>query len=710
MPPTFTISSGSERVVEVYPERRGNSSAGSASVVSPTSSDSRSFSSASSDSYIQVEPPYGDEDDIDPEDSASRSRQPTSRRRNTEVRPAPPRRQSSRRVVREREDPPRRHRSHTHHSSRPRRTESRRTPSDESSSVASFDDYPYSHHGAPQPPRAYPPPPNSGYRHVPAHSHGGYPPNMTSAPPYNDPFAGHQAMIPVPHQDPFGYQQPNPFGPHAGQGNPFSPMSQGGSSYFSTDPHTAPQMGPPHRPPGPPRPQSFAAPSQYGSEMSMTPYPPPSAHPGMPYNPYQASSMPQHMQGMAPGMPPGMPGGYPGMGVWPPPSHTSSPAPKEDATLAELESLKAMLQKQQEEKENKAKEQAEKAKEEEKSSTVAELESLKQLIAKHEEARLAAEKERLAKAEEEAAAAAAKKAAEAAEIKRKEEIAAAFQKAKEDAEKAAEEAAKKAKEEHEQKLAEAKKAQEDAEKKQKELEDEAAKNKPTPDSLKAPIRFKDAVGRKFSFPWHLCKTWKGMEGLIRQAFLHIDLIGEHVHQGHYDLTGPDGEIILPQVWDTMIQPDWEITMHMWPMPEPPKSPPKDKLAEDAAAAAAAADPLAGIDFASLGLGDLGGLPTKKASKKGKEGKAKKQKSASPEIVAVPPPPPGHPGNGMPPPPPPMNFPPGMMPDGMGMGMGMPPGIQSVEEKRRSGSKPKSKGLSGWQAWMVGGNVKQHKKK
>jgi len=25
---------------------------------------------------------------------------------------------------------------------------------------------------------------------------------------------------------------------------------------------------------------------------------------------------------------------------------------------------------------------------------------------------------------------------------------------------------------------------------------------------KAPIKFKDAVGRKFSFPWNLCKTWK----------------------------------------------------------------------------------------------------------------------------------------------------------------------------------------------------------
>lgn len=60
-----------------------------------------------------------------------------------------------------------------------------------------------------------------------------------------------------------------------------------------------------------------------------------------------------------------------------------------------------------------------------------------------------------------------------------------------------------------------------------------------------------------------------MEDLIRQAFLHVEVIGPHVAEGHYDLVGPNGEIILPQVWETMIEPDWIITMHMWPMPEPP---------------------------------------------------------------------------------------------------------------------------------------------
>ena len=61
-----------------------------------------------------------------------------------------------------------------------------------------------------------------------------------------------------------------------------------------------------------------------------------------------------------------------------------------------------------------------------------------------------------------------------------------------------------------------------------------------------------------------------MEDLIKQAFLHVDVIGPHVAEGHYDLVGPNGEIILPRVWETMIEPDWTIVMHLWPLPEPPK--------------------------------------------------------------------------------------------------------------------------------------------
>ncbi|RYP47236.1 hypothetical protein DL768_006679 [Monosporascus sp. mg162] len=89
---------------------------------------------------------------------------------------------------------------------------------------------------------------------------------------------------------------------------------------------------------------------------------------------------------------------------------------------------------------------------------------------------------------------------------------------------------------------------------------------------KAPIRFKDAVGRKFSFPFHICQTWQGMEELIKQAFIHVDVIGPHVQAGHYDLIGPSGEIILPSVWEKVIEPDWAVTMHMWPMEQRPPNP------------------------------------------------------------------------------------------------------------------------------------------
>ncbi|KAG8525424.1 uncharacterized protein KY384_009068 [Bacidia gigantensis] len=82
-----------------------------------------------------------------------------------------------------------------------------------------------------------------------------------------------------------------------------------------------------------------------------------------------------------------------------------------------------------------------------------------------------------------------------------------------------------------------------------------------------PIKFRDAVGRKFSFPFHLCATWSGMEFLIKEAFMHIEGLGPHVAEGHYDLLGPHGEIIMPHVWETVVEPDWTVTMHMWPMTE-----------------------------------------------------------------------------------------------------------------------------------------------
>jgi hypothetical protein len=66
-----------------------------------------------------------------------------------------------------------------------------------------------------------------------------------------------------------------------------------------------------------------------------------------------------------------------------------------------------------------------------------------------------------------------------------------------------------------------------------------------------------------------------MEELIRVAFSHVDGFAPYVAAGRYDLIGPYGKIILPEVWETLIQPDWLITMHMWPMPEPPGGSPDE---------------------------------------------------------------------------------------------------------------------------------------
>ncbi|KAK7191008.1 uncharacterized protein CC84DRAFT_657054 [Paraphaeosphaeria sporulosa] len=70
-----------------------------------------------------------------------------------------------------------------------------------------------------------------------------------------------------------------------------------------------------------------------------------------------------------------------------------------------------------------------------------------------------------------------------------------------------------------------------------------------------------------------------MEELIKQAFLHVEIIGPHVHERHYDLVDPDGEIILPQVWKSIIQSGWAVIMRMWPVSEPPPPPPPMELSQ-----------------------------------------------------------------------------------------------------------------------------------
>lgn len=73
-----------------------------------------------------------------------------------------------------------------------------------------------------------------------------------------------------------------------------------------------------------------------------------------------------------------------------------------------------------------------------------------------------------------------------------------------------------------------------------------------------------------------------MEDLIKQAFAHVEVIGPHVQEGHYDLIGPDGEIILPVVWEKTVQPGWQISMRMWPAEKHPLPGPHPNMSPEQA--------------------------------------------------------------------------------------------------------------------------------
>lgn len=58
-----------------------------------------------------------------------------------------------------------------------------------------------------------------------------------------------------------------------------------------------------------------------------------------------------------------------------------------------------------------------------------------------------------------------------------------------------------------------------------------------------------------------------MSELITEAFRPIKSLDPWVAVGHYDLLNARGEIILPTVWHSIIEPGAAIAMHMLPKPE-----------------------------------------------------------------------------------------------------------------------------------------------
>jgi hypothetical protein len=429
----------------------------------------------SQDSWDHLRDYIPGEEDIDPSESASRSQQPTAQSaRGYAAGKQPVGRGTAPRTFPKVPEPPQ---GSPPRQARARTRERPRRPRSVTNVDAMEDDYPRGGYGHPGQLPYHPAPQWSGVNLYPGA------PSAVSGGGYND---NSFALSQYSRGDPFSYgQQP---------GNPFTQPPDEYS--FSTR-----------------RNRSSMPPGAGGEMMRYGAYPPPGYPPYGGYPP--------------PGYPPfqGYPG-YPGAPHQTPSPNASkkgTPAPdggadggKEDPEVKAIKQLLLAQEKRDKDKaaakilaaaeSKKAAEEVARKKEEDK------LEALQKLIIEHNKQQLEREKKQLERMEKDLKAKEALEEKAAAQKKANEEknkeLKAAAEKAKLDAEKEAAKKAAEEKEKHDKEIEEAKKKAAELEAGKKKAEEEAAKLRPTDDMLKSPIKFKDAVGRKFSFPWHLCKTWK----------------------------------------------------------------------------------------------------------------------------------------------------------------------------------------------------------
>lgn len=322
-----------------------------------------------------------------------------------------------------------------------------------------------------------------------------YPPSMPPYPP-SDYSRGFGGMYPPQGGSRGGWGPPDPYiDQYLDPNQSPNPFAMGGD-YFPGGQRASSGRRRPmsHHPPS----DSMALTMQHGGAFSPWGYPPGFPYHGYPQPPFHPSPSPQNN------------------------SKKSTPPPAEEPkqiTDPRVDAIHAMLMDSRKREEQRQQQELNRRIEEERAKKMHalkeeedKLKRLEILIMKHNNDQLEREKkqealrkaEEMAKKELELATLEAKKVADekAKEVKQAAELA-KLEAEKEAAKKAAEE-----KEKHEKELDEIKKKAAEHEAAKKKFEEEAKKLRPGDDMLKPPIRFKDAVGRKFSFPWHICKDWK----------------------------------------------------------------------------------------------------------------------------------------------------------------------------------------------------------
>ena len=113
--------------------------------------------------------------------------------------------------------------------------------------------------------------------------------------------------------------------------------------------------------------------------------------------------------------------------------------------------------------------------------------------------------------------------------------------------------------------------------------------------MAGPVIMKDCLIRKPPFPIQKCRSlpvsslsaemyrikaylvikFQNMENLIRRSFSHLESLNSEIVRGSYDIRGPTGEIILQEIWDTVIKPAWTGELRLWEYAETRRASQKD---------------------------------------------------------------------------------------------------------------------------------------
>ncbi|KAI1658642.1 hypothetical protein F4813DRAFT_40288 [Daldinia decipiens] len=82
-----------------------------------------------------------------------------------------------------------------------------------------------------------------------------------------------------------------------------------------------------------------------------------------------------------------------------------------------------------------------------------------------------------------------------------------------------------------------------------------------PATLENFITLAHDIRTEFMLPWALCKTWKGIEELLKRSYRNNEGALKEIEEGRYKLY-TDGRILFPDYWEHLVKPGWIIDIQL----------------------------------------------------------------------------------------------------------------------------------------------------